>query len=545
MKKYLIALITFLTCGFLSAASLKDYVCLVEPQMPEKTKEFLTSYKDSLKADGYSDYADYIEAYLEGSFGSGFIVYGSNKKPYIITNRHVIREADTVNIKFEGKGGKYEEFNGLKIVASDEDMDFALIALPDNFNRPGLEFSTAEVEDGSEVWSAGFPGLGSKPLWQFGNGIVSNSEVRLEELYDPEISTLIQHSAQIDGGNSGGPLLIKDSKAAAGYKVIGINTWKAVHRENTNFAIPSAVVKTFIERAVSQGNKTSDFSKRLEKFVNTVNNEEATYEEMSHFISNEFISVCGEDAFIWVLRNCSESTRDTVIRVFAYDPIDGMRYAIAVRVYKRFYGSKSKLLEYTCGEPSLEENTYKVSFDFSGKSVGSSWIEEQGYWRLNDFDSMVSNAGKEAAKELSLRFPYTAAFTLNIYKPQPTEKFDVGAQLTFGANYFMFGTMFNVQKLDSYYSDLVVSGGALFRLQFPVNCKVLYLVPYVEGRGGFQMNMGDFDAGGFFIGGAAGLDLVFGKISSGFTPALGASYVITKCGDDVSQKFGVGLSLYM
>lgn len=97
-----------MTCGFLSAASLKDYVCLVEPQMPEKTKEFLTSYKDSLKADGYSDYADYIEAYLEGSFGSGFIVYGSNKKPYIITNRHVIREADTVNIKFEGKGGKYE-----------------------------------------------------------------------------------------------------------------------------------------------------------------------------------------------------------------------------------------------------------------------------------------------------------------------------------------------------------------------------------------------------------------------------------------------------
>ena len=59
------------------------------------------------------------------------------------------------------------------------------------------------------------------------------------------------------------------------------------------------------------------------------------------------------------------------------------------------------------------------------------------------------------------------------------------------------------------------------------------------------MNMGDFDAGGFFIGGAAGLDLVFGKISSGFTPALGASYVITKCGDDVSQKFGVGLSLYL
>lgn len=271
MKKLIsIFLITLINLSIF-AGSLKDYVCIVEPQIPESTKEFLTEYKDELLQKGYKSYASYIEAYLKGSFGSGFIVKDSIGKTYILTNRHVVFEAQTAIVKFENYDGSVSEYKDMKILAADEDVDVALIALPDSFKRPALKFSTVKLSDGDDVWSAGFPGLGSEPVWQLGKGIVSNSSARIKELLDPEISTIIQHSAQVDGGNSGGPLLLKDSKAAAGYKVVGINTWKAVYRENTNFAIPSSVLKNFIENSSSKKNTREVFDDRLALFNKTVN----------------------------------------------------------------------------------------------------------------------------------------------------------------------------------------------------------------------------------------------------------------------------------
>ena len=41
---------------------------------------------------------------------------------------------------------------------------------------------------------------------------------------NPDISSLIQHSAEVDRGNSGGPLLIPSKTTETGYLVIGINT---------------------------------------------------------------------------------------------------------------------------------------------------------------------------------------------------------------------------------------------------------------------------------------------------------------------------------
>ena len=106
--------------------------------------------------------------------------------------------------QFENSDGSISEYKGLEVVYSDEDVDFAVISVPAGFSRKGLPFAANTVEDGEDVWSAGFPGLDGKPMWQLGKGNVTNSMARLDELLDSKISTLIQHSAQIDGGNSGG-----------------------------------------------------------------------------------------------------------------------------------------------------------------------------------------------------------------------------------------------------------------------------------------------------------------------------------------------------
>lgn len=83
----------------------------------------------------------------------------------VVTNRHVVQNALTANVSFEN-------------------------------------------EDGTEVWSAGFPGLGGKPMWQLGKGTITNASAKIKELIAPNISTIIQHSAEVDAGNSGGPLLL-------------------------------------------------------------------------------------------------------------------------------------------------------------------------------------------------------------------------------------------------------------------------------------------------------------------------------------------------
>jgi len=116
------------------------------------------------------------------------------------------------------------------------------------------------------VWSAGFPGLGSDPMWQLGKGTVTNARAKIKELLSPDISTLIQHSAQVDAGNSGGPLLTADSKSEAGYSVIGINTWKATYRESTNFSIPASIIKSFVQRNIA-GEKKQNIDERVKQFV--------------------------------------------------------------------------------------------------------------------------------------------------------------------------------------------------------------------------------------------------------------------------------------
>lgn len=266
IKKYVLStLVLCLLATTLFAISLRDYVCVVQVNLPKDTVKYLEGYRDRLIKGGYTKYASEVDSYLKGPFGSGFIYSASDGKSYIITNRHVVDEAETVTAQFDNEDGSTSEYKDLKILAADEDLDIAIVELPSTFTRAGLDFSSAAVSDGLEVWSAGFPGLDGEPMWQLGKGNVSNSRAKLKELLDPSISTIIQHTAQVDAGNSGGPLLVADSKAASGYSIVGINTWKASTRENTNFAIPATIIKSYINDFVSG-------KKRMQTSMNVQNN---------------------------------------------------------------------------------------------------------------------------------------------------------------------------------------------------------------------------------------------------------------------------------
>lgn len=119
---------------------------------------------------------------------------------YLVTNRHVVVDASSADIESESADGAKKAYKACPVVAVDDELDLALLAFPPD-ERPfkaGLPFADEALSDGEEVWSAGYPGLGDRPAWQFGKGAITNASARVEELVDPELSTLIQHSAQVD-----------------------------------------------------------------------------------------------------------------------------------------------------------------------------------------------------------------------------------------------------------------------------------------------------------------------------------------------------------
>ncbi len=521
-KKFLMVLTGALTMAVSAfAASLRDYVCIVRPVLAEDSVKFLEGFRDELKSEGYSKWAGYIDSYIkDGTFGSGFIVFGSDRKPYIITNRHVVREAVSVTAQFENSDGSIQEYKDLEILYSDEDVDLAVIALPSGFNRKGLTFVDANVDDGDDVWSAGFPGLDGKPMWQLGKGTVTNATARLDELLDSKVSTLIQHSAQIDGGNSGGPLLVKSSKAEAGYAVAGVNAWKATYRDSTNFSIPASLVKKIFDKSLTKNKGALTIDKRITQFLEAGADAESDYEDFLKFVSNKMVSQFGFKTFEATWSMASSKERETLGNIFAYDPIEGIRCAIAYQIRQSLL-KKGKPVKVTASDIVEGENSRSVTFTpEGGKEITSSWIQEQGNWKLLEYSAVADSLKAQAVRVAN---PYIFKFDAGFSFPmsaKSTAGWRVGGYytsglLSYGINVFSGTSFYKKYSSDDTETPVKLTCfGPTLGLQVPlmIQGKVL-VVPKLEGTVGMAMPF--FDGGGVFFGVGGGVEVgwMFGQIA--------------------------------
>lgn len=158
------------------------------------------------------------------ALGSGFVVRADG---VIVTAWHVLAGASKVRIKF-ATGKSYEL---LSVVAVDEKKDYAVLKI-DASNLRALEFGNSEMlRQGDRVYALGSP-LGFEQTAT--DGIVS--AIRLM----PGIGKLLQVSAAISPGSSGGPVL------NARGQVVGIAILKAVAGEDLNFAVTINLVKSMI-----------------------------------------------------------------------------------------------------------------------------------------------------------------------------------------------------------------------------------------------------------------------------------------------------------
>jgi S1-C subfamily serine protease len=143
------------------------------------------------------------------SAGTGVIITADGE---IVTNAHVVEDAETVNVRLPGESEPREG----AVIATDPANDLALVRI----DLDGLDVATfaapTDVRVGDQVVAIGYAlDLDGDPTVTV--GVVSALE-RTLSTRDGALNGLIQTDAAISSGNSGGPLV-----DAAGH-VVGINT---------------------------------------------------------------------------------------------------------------------------------------------------------------------------------------------------------------------------------------------------------------------------------------------------------------------------------
>ncbi len=189
-------------------------------------------------SDGFGLPRNRPEARKQNSLGSGVIV---DPNGMIVTNRHVIRGADEIQVILADR----REFFA-KVLASDPKTDLAVLMItPESRNLPYIQIQDSdELEVGDLVLAIGNPfGVGQTVT----SGIVS--ALARTKIGNSDLNSYIQTDAAINPGNSGGALVSVEGR------LVGINT--AIYSQSggshgIGFAVPSNMVRAVI-RGVSPG----------------------------------------------------------------------------------------------------------------------------------------------------------------------------------------------------------------------------------------------------------------------------------------------------
>ncbi len=174
--------------------------------------------------------------------GSGAVIAPDG---YILTNSHVVYQAREVQVHFTDGSIRPAE-----IVGEDPPTDLAALRVPVS----GLPY--AEIGDsnalkvGQLVIAVGNP-LGLEST--VSTGVVSSLGRAIRSISGRLIENMIQHTAPLNPGNSGGPLVNTRGQ------VVGINTAIIAAAQGIGFAIPSSTASWVLSRLMTRGRVVRSF----------------------------------------------------------------------------------------------------------------------------------------------------------------------------------------------------------------------------------------------------------------------------------------------
>lgn len=175
--------------------------------------------------------------------GSGVIVDGNG---YIITNNHVVEDADRITVTLEDG----RELAG-KLVGSDPPTDVAVVKIEEK-GLPTLAFADSDAaREGDVVLAVGYPfGVFGRSVTM---GIISGKGRSTQRGADTGYEDFLQTDAPINTGNSGGALINTRGE------LVGIPTqiWSPTGGNiGIGFAIPSNMARSVMDQLLKTGKVT-------------------------------------------------------------------------------------------------------------------------------------------------------------------------------------------------------------------------------------------------------------------------------------------------
>ncbi|MFP6712372.1 MAG: DegQ family serine endoprotease [Rhodospirillales bacterium] len=171
------------------------------------------------------------------SIGSGFII---DKKGIVITNNHVIQDADEITVILQNN-----ETLKAEVIGRDPKTDIAVLRIKPKNDLPSVKLGDSDkIRVGDWVVAIG------NPFCKGGSVTAGIVSARGRNINSGPYDDFIQTDASINKGNSGGPLFNMDGE------VIGINTAIISPSGGSigiGFSIPSRIANNIINQLVKYG----------------------------------------------------------------------------------------------------------------------------------------------------------------------------------------------------------------------------------------------------------------------------------------------------
>ncbi len=198
-----------------------------------------------LSEGSFTDYES-LEAYSFAGIGSGAVI---STNGLVVTNNHVVTGAALIEVQIPGQ----DRLVNARILGASECYDLAVIDLEGD-GYQALEFHEEEPKTGLQVYAAGYPAVDEYDFeeadYTLTQGIVASTNASGESSWASLPGSVLEHTAQILAGNSGGPLVDEDGR------IVALN-YAGNEDIDKNYAIPGSDVQAIVERLAAGENVES------------------------------------------------------------------------------------------------------------------------------------------------------------------------------------------------------------------------------------------------------------------------------------------------
>lgn len=358
---------------------------VVRVPLQGKLRDQFMSFAEAEEDEGR---AALFRAVSDGGFGSGVALVhelGGERRSFVVTNEHVVKSSTNAIVYFDKSGPLSAD-----VVYVDAERDLAILALRKELSA-GVALAASPPKDQDVVFAAGFPGFGAMPSYQITRGYVSNERLSL----GPGMQH-VQHTAPIDPGSSGGPLL-SESK-----ELVGLNTKKGIGRENVGIAVPAMYVAEAVRAAREAPALLGDPDGRRRaarrsclEFLNQLGGDGAVT-LLEHRVAVGLVEAKGLESYNMLLEAIPQL--DAVLK---NDPLQAFRLAVARRIADDLRQAKISPYE-ACLDPVGADykdivSTDRVRFTLATRGGPRTLTVrlEQGTYKVSGFDFAERPAGKK------------------------------------------------------------------------------------------------------------------------------------------------------